>query len=164
MSEDEATRFLASVRRLTGAFTEMGHRFGEQHGLSRSDVSALIVVTEVTEQGSDIGTVELARRIGLSAPSATVLVDRLVAAGLLARHRHPGDARRVVLSLTPAGRAAGGEHFGVLNRRLLEMLRARPTADLRAAADLLDRAADVTATVLDPTPAADRDSLSRGPG
>ena len=143
MAEDEAHRLVGALRRLTGAFTEMGYRFGEAHGLSRSDVAALIVVTEVTEQGASIGTVELARRIGLTAPSATVLVDRLVAAGLLARHPHPDDRRRVVLTLTPAARTAGREHFGAMNDRLLTMLGEHPAEELRTVAALLERAADL---------------------
>ncbi len=143
MADDDARRLLGALRRLTGAFTEMGYRFGELHGLSRSDVAALVVVTEAAERGANIGTVELARRIGITAPSATVLVDRLIAAGLLARQRDAGDGRRVVLTLTPAGRAAGRDHFGTLNDLLLQMLNTHSPDDLRTAADVVDQAADL---------------------
>ena len=143
MAEDDARRLLSALRRLTGAFTEMGYRFGELHGLSRSDVAALIVVTEAAEQGENIGTVELARRVGITAPSATVLVDRLVAAGLLARRHDTGDGRRVVLTPTAAARSAGRDHFGPLNDLLLRMLSTHPADDLRTAADVVDQAADL---------------------
>lgn len=143
MADDDARRLLSALRRLTGAFTEMGYRFGELHGLSRSDVAALIVVTEAAEQGATIGTVELARRIGITAPSATVLVDRLIAAELLARQRDASDGRRVILTLTPAARAAGRDHFGSLNDQLLEMLTTHSPDDLRTAADVVDQAADL---------------------
>lgn len=143
VADDQARRLVGALRRLTGAFTEMGYRFGEQHGLSRSDVAALGVITEITEQGASIGTVELARRVGLTAPSATVLVDRLVAAGLLARQPNPGDRRRVVLALTPHARAAGRAHFGAMNDRLLRMLSEYSTDDLRGAAAMLEQVAEV---------------------
>ncbi len=153
MAEDSARRLLSALRRLTGAFTEMGHRFGELHGLSRSDVAALIVITEAAEHGTSIGTVELARRIGMTAPSATVLVSRLIAAGLIARQRHLSDGRRVVLTLTPAGRAAGRDHFGTLNDLLLQMLSTHSPDDLQTATNILEQAADVAATRAKDTPA-----------
>lgn len=162
MADDDARRLLSALRRLTGAFTEMGYRFGELHGLSRSDVSALIVVTEAAEQGARIGTVELARRIGITAPSATVLVDRLITAGLLARQRDASDGRRVVLTLTPTARAAGRDHFGSLNDLLLQMLNTHSPEDLRTAADVLDQAADLataTANEPPPSPTTDRSRL-----
>jgi DNA-binding MarR family transcriptional regulator len=143
VADDSARRLLSALRRLTGAFTAMGYRFGELHGLSRSDVAALIVITEASEQGTSIGTVELARRIGITAPSATVLVDRLIDAGLLARQRDLSDGRRVVLTLTAAARAAGRDHFGTLNDMLLQMLDAHSPDDLRTAAAVVDQAADL---------------------
>jgi DNA-binding MarR family transcriptional regulator len=152
VADDSARRLLSALRRLIGAFTEIGYRFGELHGLSRSDVAALIVVTEAAEQGASIGTVELARRIGITAPSATVLVDRLIAAGLLARQRHASDGRRVVLTLTPAARVAGRDHFGMINDQLLDLLNTHSPDDLRSAADLLEHAAElVIATTNDAT-------------
>jgi DNA-binding MarR family transcriptional regulator len=143
VADDDARRLLNALRRLTGAFTEMGYRFGELHGLSRSDVAALIVVAEAAEQGASIGTVELARRIDITAPSATVLVDRLIAAGLLARQRDLSDGRRVVLTLTAAARAAGRDHFGTLNDALLQMLNTHSPDDLRTAAAVIDQATDL---------------------
>jgi DNA-binding MarR family transcriptional regulator len=158
VADDDAHRLLSALRRLTGAFTEMGYRFGELHGLSRSDVAALIVVTEAAQQGASIGTVELARRIGITAPSATVLVDRLIAAGLLARQRDTNDGRRVVLTLTPAARTAGRDHFGTLNDLLLQMLDTHSPDDLRTAADVLDQAADLaTAKANETTPSTTTD-------
>ena len=156
MPEDDAHQLLSALRRLTGAFTEVGYRFGDRHGLTRSDVAALIVVTEATERGATIGTVELARRTGLTAPSATVLADRLVNAGLLARQSHPSDRRRVVLTPTPAALAAGRDHFGVVNDRLVRMLATHSADELRMTAAMLEQAADiVTATIDDPTSARD---------
>lgn len=48
-----------------------------------------------------MGVVELGDRLGIRSASATVLVDRLVAAGHLQRSAHPTDRRRRVLHTTP---------------------------------------------------------------
>jgi DNA-binding MarR family transcriptional regulator len=50
-----------------------------------------------------LGVRELAELEGVSAPAMTAYVDRLEAAGLLARRRSTRDRRRVELELTEAG-------------------------------------------------------------
>jgi len=47
---------------------------------------------------------ELAAFLGVTAPSATVLVNRLVRSGELKRDASPGDRRSVSVRLTPLGR------------------------------------------------------------
>jgi DNA-binding MarR family transcriptional regulator len=47
---------------------------------------------------------EVARRLHLSTPTVTKAATRMEAAGLLARHPHPTDARLVRLHLTARGR------------------------------------------------------------
>jgi DNA-binding MarR family transcriptional regulator len=47
---------------------------------------------------------ELAAFLGVTAPSATVLVNRLVRSGELERVASPGDRRSVSVKLTPVGR------------------------------------------------------------
>ena len=47
---------------------------------------------------------QLAERMGLSKPTASQLVDRLVQLGLVARTEDPDDRRRARLSLSDAGR------------------------------------------------------------
>jgi DNA-binding MarR family transcriptional regulator len=45
----------------------------------------------------------VADHLGVARPTASVLVDRLVRRGLVARRRDPEERRQVVLQLTPAG-------------------------------------------------------------
>ncbi|MCX4093475.1 MarR family winged helix-turn-helix transcriptional regulator [Nocardia sp. alder85J] len=47
---------------------------------------------------------EFARLDGCSQPTATALIGRLAAEGLVSRTKDPGDSRAVVVELTPAGR------------------------------------------------------------
>ena len=48
---------------------------------------------------------ELAHHIGITAPSASRLVDGLIERGLMRRTDHPADRRRVKLTVTTQGRA-----------------------------------------------------------
>ncbi|MGH8881452.1 MAG: MarR family winged helix-turn-helix transcriptional regulator, partial [Stackebrandtia sp.] len=56
---------------------------------------------------SDLGTSDLARRIGLSQPAAVRMVDQLTARGLVRRRRH--SARSVEVSLTATGRSVADQ-------------------------------------------------------
>jgi DNA-binding MarR family transcriptional regulator len=67
-----------------------------------------------------IGVRELAEREGVSPPAITAYVDRLEAAGLVARRRSERDRRRVELDLTEGG------------ARVLRSVRSRRTAWLAA--------------------------------
>lgn len=56
-------------------------------------------------QDEPLGVNELGARLFLDSGTLTPLLKRLQAAGLLRRDRDPADERRVLVSLTPAGRA-----------------------------------------------------------
>lgn len=60
----------------------------------------LLALDHLSSQTEPVGVVELGRRLGMRSASATVLVDRLVAAGHVRRVPHPTDRRRTVLELT----------------------------------------------------------------
>jgi DNA-binding MarR family transcriptional regulator len=49
---------------------------------------------------------DIAEFTGVDAPYATLIVDHLEARGLVERTPHPGDRRRKLVTLTPAGRDA----------------------------------------------------------
>jgi DNA-binding MarR family transcriptional regulator len=70
-------------------------------GLSRAETGILSSL----EQGPQRIT-ELAASQALAQPTVTQLVGLLDARGLVARGRHPGDGRVVLVSLTDDGRAA----------------------------------------------------------
>jgi len=65
-------------------------------GLGRSDLRAL----NLLEHGP-LGATALAERLGLTRPAITALVDRLTAAGLVARVPVPGDRRAIAVELRP---------------------------------------------------------------
>ncbi len=70
----------------------------------------------------------IAGRLGVEMPSATTMIGRLVAKGLVERMQDPTDRRAVVCSLTPAGRDAV-EKFWSLRAARTEALAAVLTTE-----------------------------------
>ncbi len=66
--------------------------------------------------------------------------------GLIERHRDPGDGRRIMLSISDAGRQVVNDRRGARTELLATALRAAFTdgelSQLRAAAPLLERLAE----------------------
>src|SRR5690348_4900266 len=68
------------------------------------------------------GASRVARNLAISKPSVTGVVDGLVTRGLIDRREHPGDRRRVALTLTDAGRSLLVTADELLERRFDEIL------------------------------------------
>jgi MarR family transcriptional regulator, lower aerobic nicotinate degradation pathway regulator len=80
---------------------------------------------------------DLANRTFTHQSTVSVVVDRLVSRGLVARTRSETDARQVELSLTPAGRAALRRAPPPAQSRLIAALRALPASECRRLARTL---------------------------
>lgn len=119
------------------AVADMLTKDAEAHGLGPGEHAALIIVATFDGLSQE----DLQRRVGLSQPGATRLVDRLAARGLV--RRTPGPDRRTwALRLTTAGEREARE---AVTRRheLLASLTARLTVDeQRQAAVLTGRLLD----------------------
>src|SRR3954468_10111698 len=63
-----------------------------------------LVILELLD-GAPVSVGVLGNRLGMDTGTITPLVKRLEVAGFVTRTRDPGDERRVVVDLTPAGRA-----------------------------------------------------------
>jgi DNA-binding MarR family transcriptional regulator len=85
------------------------------HGLTFARYEALVLLTFSSRGSLPLG--KMGQRLQVHPTSITSIIDRLEAAGLVARRRHPDDGRAVLAEITPAG------------RELVE----RATADLLAA-------------------------------
>jgi DNA-binding MarR family transcriptional regulator len=86
---------------------------------------------------------ELAELAGISAPTATRMIDGLVERGLVSRVEDPTDRRAVVISLTAKGRSAltkKQREYGERRGRLVDALEPH---EQKAAAELLRRLAAV---------------------
>ena len=65
---------------------------------------------------------QVAQLLDVTPPTVTSLVDALESRGLVARSADPDDRRRVVCSLTPAGRRALQRGDGLVGERLGRLL------------------------------------------
>ena len=72
---------------------------------------------------------EVAEHVGLTLPSTSTSVDRLVTRKLVAREASKTDRRRVTLSLTPAGKAILKSARKGTQTRLAEILNGLSAAD-----------------------------------
>ncbi len=86
---------------------------------------------------------QVAALLDVTPSTVTSVVDGLTARGLVERRADPGDRRRVVLSLTPAGSLQlrlGDELVGERLGRLLDRLGADDAETVRSGLELLNRA------------------------
>jgi DNA-binding MarR family transcriptional regulator len=97
-----AVRVNRALRELLASANDVQHALAARLGIGGTDVQALQYLV-----GSErpLGTVDLAHALNIRSASATVLVDRLEAAGHVTRAPHPTDRRRVTLELTASARA-----------------------------------------------------------
>jgi MarR family transcriptional regulator, organic hydroperoxide resistance regulator len=93
--EEAWTEFFASVRRMKGRLAE-----AEQDDLSLSQLHLLIALA--ASPSLPVG--ELALAAGVSAPTATRMLDGLERDGIVIREPSPDDRRKVTVSLTDEGR------------------------------------------------------------
>jgi len=116
--DEKRAQLALMLRRLTVELDAVGQRFAGLHGLGRSDVRALVAIMDAARAGRPMTAGALGAAVELSSASVTALVDRLERVGHVERVRDEHDRRRVVLEMTPAAMAAGGEFFGGLQRDL----------------------------------------------
>src|SRR4051794_17005933 len=138
-TDAELTAFAASFEEFVRAAKRARARVEPDATLTTSQYDLLCPLIE----GDDarLGLRELARAAGVSAPTATRMVDGLAARGIVTREPAPDDRRAVRIALTAEGRAA------VLDRRAHQLDRRRALfdklspSDRRAAAKVLARLA-----------------------
>jgi DNA-binding MarR family transcriptional regulator len=72
------------------------------HGLTFARYEALVLLSFSSRGSLPLG--KMGQRLQVHPTSVTSIVDRLEAAGLVVRRRHPEDGRGVLAEITPAGR------------------------------------------------------------
>ncbi|WP_460629091.1 MarR family winged helix-turn-helix transcriptional regulator [Intrasporangium mesophilum] len=121
------------------AFDAVYRSLLKQHGLSYPQYIALMTIGE--HGALTVG--ELGDLMRLDSGTLSPLLKRMEAADLVARHRDPGDERRVRVELTPAGRerlaAVAGIPRAIVERSGLDRARlAELRSTLRALVDTLE--------------------------
>lgn len=98
-----------------------------EHDLTLSQVRVLVLLARGPRRVGDI-----ASHLGVSLPTASGVVDRLVAKGLVDRRESPRDRRVVECALTPAGQALVERALAVRRSQVEKVLRLLPIEDLEA--------------------------------
>lgn len=80
---------------------------------------------------------DVAEHLGLSLPSVSKLIDKLVARSLITRQSASDDRRRMVLTLTPDGQAALRTAAQATQSRLADRLAALSSDELTAILDAM---------------------------
>lgn len=101
---DAEYRALAEFRHALRRFLAFSEQAARDAGLTPSQHQLLLAIRGHAGPGPP-STSDVAEGLRLRLHSATELVGRAAAAGLLVREPDPGDGRRVLLSLTPEGAA-----------------------------------------------------------
>ena len=135
---NDGHRILQGIRRL---FRQL--RLSDRASQQLAGVSAaqLFVLSELGKT-PDMSLGELAARTVTDQSSVSVVVRRLVEAGLVSRTRAGDDARRLVLNLTRAGRAALKKAPPVAQELILEAVDKLPPAERKRFADTLHKILD----------------------
>lgn len=81
----------------------------------------------------------IAAQIGITPPSASATVDRMVDAGLVVRERNEDDRRVVTVSLAPAGREVLERSLGGRHDSLARILAQLDDDELRATIRVIER-------------------------
>lgn len=116
MTEDEAlVRLLRQLTVETDRFAEM---FGEAHGMHRTDLNALVVIMHAAHRGESVSPGQLAKALHMSASATTAVLDRLEAAGHVARDRSPRDRRRIELLMPDETWRIGEKFFRPLGEEM----------------------------------------------
>ena len=110
-SREATLRIVAALR----MYAEHSERVIDAHGarrrVHRSDLRALSLLMQRQQAGLETTPSDIAKHLGISSPSATALVDRLVKHGHAARERSARDRRSVHVVATEAAFAEGREVF-----------------------------------------------------
>jgi DNA-binding MarR family transcriptional regulator len=96
--------------------------------LTIAQVKTLMVLAA----GPPVTASQLAAHLGLGRPATSILIDRLVRDGLVARAEDSEDRRRVLVTLTPAGDDLTTRLRQGSRERLERLLRQMTSADLAA--------------------------------
>jgi DNA-binding MarR family transcriptional regulator len=131
----DSQRILDSIRRLVRLLRLTDRAAQSEMGLSGAQ---LFVLHELGKTPA-VSLSELAQKTRTDQSSVSVVISRLVDAGLVMRDRDRRDARRLVLTLTKSGRAIAEKSLPVAQEKIIEILDRMPVSERRRFADTFSR-------------------------
>lgn len=126
---------LRSLRRIIRAVDLYSSRLRSEYGITGTQLLCLVAISEAVSATAS----ELSREIQLSASTLVGVLDRLEARKLISRARDIADRRRVLISLTKAGRDLVENAPSPLQANLANGLRKLPRSKQQAIALSLEK-------------------------
>jgi DNA-binding MarR family transcriptional regulator len=123
------TAIIDSIRSIVKSLRDSGRQVEQRLGVTPAQ---LYVLEELRQKPASIN--ELAERTYTHQSSVSIVVGRLVDSRLVTRSVARGDARKVSISLTSAGRAILRKSPGAGQARLLTALKAMSSKDIETLA------------------------------
>ena len=139
---DETRRILDSIRRLVRALRLEDRRTQSRHGVS----AAQMLVLHALQSTDGVSLNALAERIATDQSSASVVVQRLVEAGLVSRVHRADDRRHIELRLTPRGRLLARDAPPPAHGKIERVIESMPPPERRRFAKLMERFVDELST------------------
>lgn len=133
-------RIADESQRHYAAWTVFNQAMADHLGLHPTDLQCLGLLGMEPEP---LSTGRIAQLTGLTAGSATRLVDRLEKAGLVVRTADPGDRRRALVALAPEAITRFTEAWDEPGEAFTQVLDGYSDRDLDVIADFLGRATEV---------------------
>lgn len=159
--EGTAGRLLLLLRQFTVETERFVEDMSKRHGLHRTDLNALNVLSQASRSGQPITPGRLGEELRLSSPATTALIDRLDRAGHVHRERNPRDRRQVSLAMTDSAQSTGGAMFAPLAREIGAVIAGHTEDELAVVTRFLEEAVAATerarksGTATDPSGRAD---------
>ena len=144
----DSSRVLDAIRRLVRHLRLADRAAQSELGISGAQ---LFVLTELGKTAS-LSLNDLAARTRTDQSSVSVVVSRLVEAGLVTRERDGRDARRLVLNLTKAGRAMLQRAPSVAQEQILAAVDRLTAAERKRFADSFTALVDALGAEPGPAP------------
>jgi DNA-binding MarR family transcriptional regulator len=126
------------IEQLLAAFNRMRHNLirseFERHGLKTASHPPILFTLYYEVKGRVASQKELARIIGISAPTAAISIKRMEKAGLLCKTSDASDQRKNLIALTPKGETLVkecAEIFTALDSQTFRGFSAREKEDLK---------------------------------
>ena len=128
------------VRRMGAQGVMKSHAIAERFGLHRTDLECL----DLIYLGGKASAGELARATGLTSAAMTALIDRLEAAGYVAREGDPTDRRRRYIRIRADAIKPIQKVYEPMQAEMFKLWSSFSARDLRVIADFLSRSTDLS--------------------
>jgi DNA-binding MarR family transcriptional regulator len=136
-TELRAIDVLTAFRRYRTAEQAMRKRTRDSMGMGETDLLALRYLLQAQQEGQMLSPRDLARILGISSASVTVLIDRLEKSGHVERRSHLTDRRSIVIVATPGSDEEVRATLGSMHARMLEIAEALPAEHARIVHDFM---------------------------